>query len=165
MTTIECVRCKFIKANGQRCKRNTCIRKDYCWQHTSQIRNWCWRWRARRSQYAVPWTRGKVVNSNSTLNSVGRYANSCRAADKKRKKCKDNNVTMKRDFRRKHIKLKAKKTIKRGEEIYNTYGGSFRIVYGGYRWECPIATNLWNWTKQFVNQIRGLFASFMNKWT
>jgi hypothetical protein len=33
MTTVQCVRCKFIKRNGQRCKRNPCVRKDYCWQH------------------------------------------------------------------------------------------------------------------------------------
>jgi hypothetical protein len=33
MTTVECVRCKFIRPGGQRCKRNTCVRKDYCWQH------------------------------------------------------------------------------------------------------------------------------------
>ena len=33
MTSRDCVRCKFIKGDGQRCIRNTCIRKDYCWQH------------------------------------------------------------------------------------------------------------------------------------
>jgi hypothetical protein len=33
MTTVQCVRCKFIRGNGQRCKRTTCVRRDYCWQH------------------------------------------------------------------------------------------------------------------------------------
>jgi hypothetical protein len=28
-----CKQCIFIKENGQRCKRRTCVRKDYCWQH------------------------------------------------------------------------------------------------------------------------------------
>jgi hypothetical protein len=116
MTTIECVRCKFIKANGQRCSRNTCIGKDYCWQHLrsklgidvrasklgaraggglfafknfpkgSQVASYSGKIvpssEAKDSQYAVSWTRGKVVNSNSTQNSVGCYANTCRGADK-----------------------------------------------------------------------------------
>jgi hypothetical protein len=33
MTTLDCKQCIFIKGNGQRCKRRTCVRKDYCWQH------------------------------------------------------------------------------------------------------------------------------------
>jgi hypothetical protein len=162
MTIVKCVRCKFIKQNGQRCKRNTCIRKDYCWQHlrvklgidvrpsklgvragkgliafknfpkgskvASYSGNIVPTLEAKDSEYAVSWTRGKVVDSNSTQNSVGRYANTCRGADRKRKKCKGNNVKMNRDFRRKHIKLKATKKIKKGDEIFNTYGSGFRIV-------------------------------------
>jgi hypothetical protein len=49
-------------------------------------------------------------------------------ADKKRKKCKGNNVKMSRDFKRKHISLKATNKIKKGQEIFNTYGSGFRIV-------------------------------------
>jgi hypothetical protein len=70
---------------------------------------------AKDSQYAVAWTRGKVVDSKSTQNSVGRYANTCRGADKKRKKCKGNNVKMTRDFARQRISLKATKKIKKGD--------------------------------------------------
>ena len=83
---------------------------------------------AKDSQYAVAWSSGKVVNAKSTQNSVGRYANTCRGADKKRKKCKGNNVKLARDFARKRISLKATKKIKRGDEIFNTYGASFRVV-------------------------------------
>jgi hypothetical protein len=43
---------------------------------------------AKDSQYAVAWRRGKVVDAKSTQHSVGRYANTCRGADKRRKKCK-----------------------------------------------------------------------------
>jgi hypothetical protein len=161
MTTVDCKQCIFIRENGQRCKRRTCVRKDYCWQHLraklgvdvrpstlpnagmglfayknfpnkSQVASYSGKIKpaseAKDSQYAVAWTRGKVVDSNSTQNSVGRYANTCRGKDKKRKKCKGNNVKMNRDFRRKHIKLKATKKIKKGDEIYNTYGSGFRIV-------------------------------------
>jgi hypothetical protein len=86
---------------------------------------------AKDSQYAVAWNRGRVVDSKSTQNSVGRYANTCRGADKKRKNCKGNNVKMARDFARKRISLKATKKIKKGDEIFNTYGPGFRIVpYG-----------------------------------
>ena len=161
MSTVQCVRCKFIRGNGQRCKRNTCVRKDYCWQHLraklgvdvrpstlpnagmglfaqknfpkdSKVASYSGQIvpasQAKNSQYAVAWSRGKVVNAKSTQNSVGRYANTCRGADKKKKTCKGNNVIMKRDFRRKHISLKATKKIRRGDEIFNTYGSSFRIV-------------------------------------
>jgi hypothetical protein len=83
---------------------------------------------AKDSQYAVAWNRGQVVDAKSTQNSVGRYANTCRGADKKRKKCKGNNVKLARDFRRKHISLKATKKIKKGAEIFNAYGAGFRIV-------------------------------------
>jgi hypothetical protein len=161
MTIVECVRCKFIKRNGQRCKRNTCVRKDYCWQHLratlgidvrpstlpgagmglfayktfpnrSKVASYSGvlvpSSEAKDSQYAVAWRRGKVVDAKSTQHSVGRYANTCRGADKRRKKCKGNNVKMARDFARRHISLKATKKIKRGDEIFNTYGSGFRIV-------------------------------------
>ena len=162
MTTVDCVRCKFTRQNGPRCKRTTCMRKDYCWQHLraklgidvrpsklgpkyglglvayksfpkgSQVASYSGKIgpasEAKNSQYAVSWTRGKVVNASSTQHSVGRYANTCRGADKKRKRCKGNNVKLARDFARKQIKLKATKKIKRGDEIFNTYGSGFRIV-------------------------------------
>jgi hypothetical protein len=83
---------------------------------------------AKDSQYAVAWRRGKVVDAKSTQHSVGRYANTCRGVDKRRKKCKGNNVKMSRDFTRRHISLKATKKIKKGQEIFNTYGSGFRIV-------------------------------------
>ena len=60
---------------------------------------------------------------------MGRYANTCRGADKRRKKCKRNNVKLARDFRRRKIALKATKTIKRGDEIFNSYGSDFHIVH------------------------------------
>jgi hypothetical protein len=161
MTTVECVRCKFIKGNGQRCKRNTCVRKDYCWQHlrstlgvdvrpsmlpgagmglfayktfpkNSKVASYSGKIKpvaeAKDSQYGVAWSRGKVVDASSTQHSVGRYTNTCRGSDKRRKKCKGNNVKMARDFARNRISLKATKKIRKGQEIFNTYGGSFRIV-------------------------------------
>ena len=162
MSTVRCVRCKFIKSDGIRCKRNTCVQKDYCWQHLRSRRGVDVRpstlgrragsglvayknfpkgstvafysgklvkaSKARNSRHAVAWKKGFVVDSNSTQDSVGRYANTCRDADKRRKKCKDNNVKLARDFRRRKIALKATKKIKRGEEIFNSYGSGFRIV-------------------------------------
>jgi hypothetical protein len=161
MTTVEWVRCKFIRGNGQRCKRNTCVRKDYCWQHLRsklgidvrpstlsgagmglfayktfpkgrQVASYSGKIidasEAKDSEYAVSWGRGKVVDAKSTQNSVGRYANTCRGADKRRKKCRGNNVKLARDFARKRISLKATKKIQKGDEIFNTYGSGFRIV-------------------------------------
>ena len=161
MTTVRCVRCEFIKDNGIRCKRNTCVRKDYCWQHLRAVKgidvrpstlrgvgkglvayktfpkgskvasysgNLVSASAARGSQYAVAWKKGQVVNASSSQHSVGRYANTCRTADKRRKKCKGNNVKLARDFARRKINLKATKKIKRGEEIFNSYGSGFRIV-------------------------------------
>jgi hypothetical protein len=161
MTSVECVRCKFIRGNGQRCKRNTCVRKDYCWQHLRsklgidvrpstlsgagmglfayktfpkgrQVASYSGKIiaasEAKDSEYAVSWGRGKVVDAKSTQNSVGRYANTCRGADKRRKKCRGNNVKLARDFARKRISLKATKKIQKGDEIFNTYGSGFRIV-------------------------------------
>jgi hypothetical protein len=39
---------------------------------------------AKDNQYAVAWRRGQVVDASSTQHSVGRYANTCRSADKRR---------------------------------------------------------------------------------
>jgi hypothetical protein len=83
---------------------------------------------ARNSQYSIAWKNSKVVDASSSQHGVGRYANTCRGADKTRKRCKGNNVKIARDFRRKTIAPKATKKIKRGDEIFNTYGGGFRIV-------------------------------------
>jgi hypothetical protein len=159
--TVDCKQCIFIRENGNRCKRRTCVRKDYCWQHlrarlgldvrkstssgagmglfayktfpkNSKVASYSGKIvaaaEAKDSQYAVAWNSGKVVDSKSSQNSVGRYANTCRGVDKKRKRCKGNNVKLARDFRRKRISLKATKKIKKGDEIFNTYGSSFRIV-------------------------------------
>jgi hypothetical protein len=162
MTTVSCVRCKFIKGDGQRCKRNTCARKDYCWQHLrakkgidvrpstlpragmglfafkafrpgQKVADYSGQIvsarKAKRSQYAVAWKQGKFVDASSSQDPVGRYANTCRGADKKAKRCKRNNVKIKRDFGRKTITLRVgKNPIKKGEEIFNTYGSGFRIV-------------------------------------
>jgi hypothetical protein len=162
MTTVVCKRCIFIKANGQRCKRRTCVRKDFCWQHLraekgldvrpstlpgaglglfayktfrpkEKVADYSGKLvsarKAKRSQYAIAWKQGKWVDASSSQDPVGRYANTCRGADKKAKRCKGNNVKIKRDFRRRTIVLRAgKKKIKRGEEIFNTYGSGFRIV-------------------------------------
>ena len=84
--------------------------------------------KAKNSQYSVAWTNGKVVDASSSQHGVGRYANTCRGADKKKKRCKGNNVKIARDFRRKKIALKARKNIKKGDEIFNTYGAGHRIV-------------------------------------
>jgi hypothetical protein len=84
--------------------------------------------KARNSQYAIAWKNGKVVDASSGQHALGRYANTCRGPDKKRKRCKGNNVKIARDFRRKKIALKATKKIKRGDEIFNTYGVGFHIV-------------------------------------
>jgi hypothetical protein len=98
--------------------------KDYSGQIVSARKG-------KRSQYAVAWTRGKYVDASSSQDPVGRYANTCRGADKKAQRCKRNNVKIKRDLRRKTITLKVgkkQKAIKKGGEIFNTYGSSFRIV-------------------------------------
>jgi hypothetical protein len=161
MTTVECVRCTFLCASGLQCKRNSCVRKDYCWQHlrsklgvdvrpstlsgagmglfayknfprNSKVASYSGTIvpasDAKDSQYAVAWTRGKVVDAKSTQNSVGRYSNTCRGPDKIGKKCKGNNVKLARDFARKSISLNATKKIRKGEEIFTAYGSAFRIV-------------------------------------
>lgn len=161
MTTIDCVRCKFTKSDGLRCKRNTCVRKDYCWQHLRAVKgvdirpstlpgagtglvafrnfrkgekvaaysgNLVSAVAAHDSQYAVAWKNGEVVNASSSQHSIGRYANTCRSADKRGKKCNGNNVKLSRDFTRRKISLKATKRIKRGNEIFASYGAGFRIV-------------------------------------
>ena len=162
MTTLDCKQCIFIKDNGQRCKRRTCVRKDFCWQHLRSQKGLDVRpstlpgaglglvafksfrkgdkvasysgkivkaRTARNSQYAIAWKRGKVVDASSSQHGVGRYANTCRGADKKAKRCKGNNVKIKKDFRRRTIILRAgKRSISRGDEIFNTYSSGFRIV-------------------------------------
>ena len=163
MATLDCKQCIFIKANGQRCKRRTCVRKDYCWQHLRSQKGLDVRpstlpgaglglvafksfrkgekvasysgkivkaRKARNSQYSIVWKNGRVVDASSSQHGVGRYANTCRGADKTAKRCKGNNVKIARDFRRKTIALRVGKNPinKRGQEIFNTYGSGFRIV-------------------------------------
>jgi hypothetical protein len=85
--------------------------------------------KAKKGQYAVAWKAGKFVDTSSSQDPVGKSANTCRGADKKAKRCKGNNVKIKKDYRRRTIILRAgKKSIKRGDEIFNTYGSGLRIV-------------------------------------
>jgi hypothetical protein len=178
MTTVSCVRCKSIRVGGQRCKRNTCVRKDYCWQHLrielgvdvrpstlrgggkglfayktfpnrSNVASYSVQLalvpvaEAKDSQYAVAWRRGKVVDAKSTQHSVGRYANTCRGVDKRRKKCKGNNVKMSRDFTRRNISLKADQTDQKGSgDLQHIRCGLSHCSLGGprFRFFCGVSS-------------------------
>jgi len=160
MTTRTCVQCKAITKKKTRCKRQTCERKDYCYQHLEKETGLAVSKSkiagagkglvakktfkkgekiidytgdivdtkdAKDSQYALQWTKGKVLSSTNTQDSVGRYANTCRKANKEKKECKSNNARFARDFRRKKASIRATKHIKIGEEVFSSYGKSFRI--------------------------------------
>ena len=101
----ECVRCGADTRQNSRCKRRTCMRKDFCYQHLPKEKDvvvkksaiaglglftvsskkrgefiadytgQLIRDTAPRTPYAVAWSHGRVIDSNSTQDGVGRYAN------------------------------------------------------------------------------------------
>jgi len=161
----RCVRCKGETLKGEECKRRTCARKDYCWQHLktyrkvavkkSSIPNAGMGLYAERdykkgetvakysgkkvapgsrkykdSQYKFQYSKDSVLVSNSTQDEVGRYANTCRKKEKKDKVCAGNNARFKAHKRngRISVRIAASKPIKKGQEIFVSYGAGFRIT-------------------------------------
>jgi SET domain-containing protein len=68
--------------------------------------------------------KGKVVDAASTQSSNARYANDCQAKDKRKKHCKGNNAAL-LNLDNGEIWLESIKLIKKGEEIFSSYGKDY----------------------------------------
>ena len=150
---IACVQCEAKTQDGTRCKRKTCRTSDYCFQHLQKIKglrvkpshipkgglglyttvarkkgskvaNYTGDVAAKpKGLYSVAISKNKFMNSESTQNAVGRYANTCRKKDKP--KCKGNNAKF--SVHRGQVALKATKNIQPGTEVYAAYGRGHRV--------------------------------------
>lgn len=73
--------------------------------------------------------RGRVIidAEDKTSSSVARYANHCRAQNIRAGECKENNAAFNKQGKKGvyKIPLKAKKKIKKGQEIFVSYGRSY----------------------------------------
>ena len=153
----ECVRCEADTRQNIQCKRRTCMRKGYCYQHlrkekqlnvkksavaglglftvdakktSDKIANYTGQVISSdtaRSRYAVQWSRGRVLDSNSTQDAVGRYANVCRQANIRRGQCRGNNAKIVRNYQRGKAALRATKRIPAGGEVFAAYGQGYRV--------------------------------------
>ena len=160
----RCVRCKGETQKGTECKRRTCARKDYCWQHLKEYRKVAvkrstipnaglglyaerdykkgetiTKYSGKQvssdnhkyddSEFKFQFSKDTSIVSNSTQDEVGRYANTCRQKQKKDKICKGNNARFKAHKRngRVRVRIAASKPIKKGQEIFVSYGPGFRI--------------------------------------
>ena len=150
---IACVQCEAKTQDGTRCKRNTCRTSDYCFQHLQKIKglgvkpsnipmgglglfttvarkkgskvaNYTGTVSARpKGLYSVAISKGKFMNSESTQNAVGRYANTCRKKDKSA--CKGNNAKF--SVHRGQVALKATRRVPAGQEVYVSYGRGYTV--------------------------------------
>ena len=66
-----------------------------------------------------------VLDGASTQSGIGRYANSCRAADIAKGYCTGNNAKLAVDQRRRSVNVKSRQAIKAGKEIFVAYGPSY----------------------------------------
>ncbi len=150
---ISCVQCEAKTQDGTRCKRRTCRTSTYCYQHLEKIKGLrvkpshipragmgLYTTTARKKGtpialytgivaakpeglYSVALPKGKFMNSTSSQNAVGRYANTCRSKNKPA--CKRNNSKF--AINKDKVSLKATKNIQAGNEVYVSYGPGYRI--------------------------------------
>lgn len=77
------------------------------------------------SVYGIEFNKNQILDGASTQSSLGRYANSCRAGNIKKKQCKGQNARLSANKAKKTASVKATRNIKAGEEIFVSYGRSY----------------------------------------
>jgi hypothetical protein len=79
----------------------------------------------RPSGYGIALNKKQILDGRSTQSGLGRYSNNCRKGNKKKKQCRGNNSRITVNQRKRTARLKATKNIKKGSEIFTSYGRSF----------------------------------------
>lgn len=74
--------------------------------------------------YGVELSDGKILDASSTQHELGRYANDCRAMNRRAKHCKGNNAIL-YENRRKKVSVEATKNIPANSEIFVSYGATY----------------------------------------
>ncbi len=150
---IACVQCEAKTQDGTRCKRRTCRTSEYCYQHLEKIKGlrvkpsnipkagmglFTTKQRKKGSTvarytgtvatkpkglYSVALPKHTFMNSTSSQNAVGRYANTCRAKNKPG--CNGNNARF--AIHRGNVSLKATNNIQAGREVFVSYGAGYRV--------------------------------------
>ena len=77
------------------------------------------------SGYGIHLNKNQVLDGKSTQSGLGRYANTCKPANKRLGQCKGQNAKLTVNHRNQTASIKASKTIKPGEEDYVPYGNNF----------------------------------------
>ncbi len=80
---------------------------------------------ASNSHYIFEPKRGVYIDARLTNEQPGRWANDCRAHNKRARECNGNNTKFSYDTRNRKTHLKATKNIKKGDEIFVSYGPAF----------------------------------------
>ena len=75
--------------------------------------------------YGIQINKKQILDGRSTQSGLGRYANSCRTGNVKKKECKRQNAKLVVDNRKKTARVKATKNLKAGSEVYVPYGRGF----------------------------------------
>ena len=77
------------------------------------------------SGYGIHLNNNQVLDGKSTQSGLGRYANTCKTANKRLGQCKGQNAKLTVNHRNQTASIKATKKIKAGEEVYVPYGNNF----------------------------------------
>jgi uncharacterized protein len=77
------------------------------------------------SGYGLAIPGGLVLDADSTQDALGRYANSCRKANKDRGECRGNNARLAYDNRSRKASVKAQRNLRAGEEVFVSYGRGY----------------------------------------
>ena len=83
--------------------------------------------------YGVQLNKREVLDGRSTQSSLGRWANDCRAANKRGKHCGGTNAKFSISSRYKTVTLKATEDIAAGSEIFVSYGKEYWKSTGSHR--------------------------------
>jgi hypothetical protein len=75
--------------------------------------------------YGVQINKREVLDGRSTQSALGRYANHCRTANKKRGSCRGNNARFSINTKKKTVSLKATRSIPANSEIFVSYGRQY----------------------------------------
>jgi SET domain-containing protein len=77
------------------------------------------------SGYGVAIPGGMVIDGRSTQSSLGRYANECRAANRRAGQCSCNNAELVYDEKPFKLRIQAMKNIPANSEIFVAYGARY----------------------------------------
>lgn len=76
------------------------------------------------SPYGVHLNNTTVLDARSTQSSIARYANDCRAINKRNGECRGNNARL-TNAHNNRINLRSTKNIRAGQEIFASYGREY----------------------------------------